>query len=79
MKIVSGEGKKKSEILGGPAEGGPGFTTTDLGNFKDVRFYSILNFGHFWAPSLVTLLTFKNVNNPQHLNTISPQHLNHKP
>ena len=24
MKIVVGEGKKKSEILGGPAEGGPG-------------------------------------------------------
>ena len=35
----------------------------------DVRFYPMLIFGHSWAPSLVTLLTFKNVNNPQHLNT----------
>ena len=28
------------------------------GNFKDVRFYPTRNFGHFWAPSLVTLLIF---------------------
>ena len=32
---------------------------------KDV----MVNFGHFRAPSLVTLLTFKNVINPKHLNT----------
>ena len=36
------------------------------GNCKDVRFHAILNVGHFWAPSLVTLLTFQNVINPEH-------------
>ena len=43
---------------------------------KDVRFYSMLNFGHFWPPSLVTLLSFQNVINFQHLNTRTPEHLN---
>ena len=33
---------------------------------KDIRFYTILNFGHFGAPSLVTLLTFPNVIDPKH-------------
>ena len=32
-----------------------------------VRFCPILNFGHFWAPSLVTLLTIQNV-----INTLKP-------
>ena len=33
-----------------------------IGNFEDVRFYTMLNFGHFLgAPSPVTLLTFQNV------------------
>ena len=31
------------------------------GIFKDIRFYPVLNFGHFWA--LPSLLTFHNVNN----------------
>ena len=31
---------------------------------KDVGFYSMLNFGHFGDASVVTLLTFQNVNNP---------------
>ena len=40
------------------------------GNFKDVLFYSILNFGLFWASSLVTLLTIQNViiHKPSNLN-----------
>ena len=33
-----------------------------IGNFEDVRFYTMLNFGHFLgAPFPVTLLTFQNV------------------
>ena len=49
--------------------------TKPFGNFKDVRFYPILNFGHFGSPSLVTLLTIQNV-----INTQTPEHLNgHKP
>ena len=49
---------------------------------EDVRFYPILNFGHFGASSLVTLLTFQNVINlkntktPKHLNTLNTQHQN---
>ena len=34
---------------------------SSLGIFKDVRFYSILNFGHFWAPP--SPLTFHKINN----------------
>ena len=45
---------------------------------EDVRFYPMLNFGHFWPPSLVTLFTFKNVNNPKHLHTYTPQPENSK-
>ena len=37
--------------------------TTHVGNFKDVRFYPILNFWPFLGPSLVTLLTIQNVIN----------------
>ena len=39
----------------------------DIGNFKDVWFYSILNVGHFGVLSLVTLLTIQNVINPKPL------------
>ena len=35
-----------------------------------LKFYTTENFGLFWAPSLVTLLTFQNVINPT-LNTLS--------
>ena len=31
-----------------------------------LKFYPTQNFGHFWPPSLVTLLTFQNVINPSH-------------
>ncbi len=42
---------------------------------KMLKFYPTQNFGLFWAPSLVTLLTFLNV-----INTWTPEHLNgHKP
>ena len=47
---------------------------------KDVRFYPILNFGHFGAPSLVTLLTFQKTLHLEHPNTQTPEHLNgHEP
>ena len=65
--------------------------STPRGNFKDVRFYPLLNFGlfgaallqmsvfyptrnfrQFWAPSLVTLLTFPNAINFKH-----PEHPKH--
>ena len=46
----------------------------NFGNFADVRFYPMFNFGHFWAASLVTLLIFRNVMTLEHLN----EHLNTK-
>ena len=41
-------------------------------------FFSIVNFGHFGAPSLVTLFTFQNVIDPEPLNTKTPKHHNTK-
>ena len=47
--------------------------STFLGRpLKDVRFYPMLNFGHFGVPSVVTLLTFQNVSNLKH-----PKHPKH--
>ena len=44
---------------------------------KILNFHPTRNFGHFWAPSLVTLLIFRNVMTREHLNTQNPQHTDH--
>ena len=48
------------------------YPTQNFGHFwaallKMSGFDTMLNFGHFGAPSLVTLLTFQNVMNPEPL------------
>ena len=50
------------------------YSTQNFGHFgaalsKDVQLYTLLTFGQNGAPSLVTLLNFLNVINPEHLNT----------
>ena len=43
-------------------------------NLEDVRFYTMFNFGHFWAPFLVTLVIFTKCQKHKH-----PISLNHVP
>ena len=41
----------RSDLHSGPSETGITILGTPVGNFKDVRFYPMLNFGLFWAAS----------------------------